>query len=693
MADDVNAPRPLSTSANIQPAPATETTANGTSSPAAAPPSPRFSWADSAKGALRSTRDVVVGAAIGAVAGGLLNYVLLFLGLWTGDVRLLVGAGLLFGVFFSGTIVRVLHLAPRKEREAWAATPPTTPDGPVPGPVRETVEMLVSVVILVVLLKSFDAEAYVIPTGSMAETLLGDQKWVVCPSCGYRFPVDSSDQVDPMKAQHTWVSGCRCPNCLQHIRFTARNQDSGDLSGTAEIPDPEVGGGDRILAAKFMYDLFGAPPDRLDVVVFKYPGDGSFPPRGSFKDGVPINFIKRLVGLSCETIAIHGGDLYFLPADKGLRYPDDLKIAAETTQGMDPARRLWEARFLHKNDEEALKRFADHEFQIVRKPPETLLAMRRIVYDNDHPAKDLHAARWAGRDGDAAWKADDAHGFRLASADDKVHWLGYRHLLRDQEDKPQLITDFMGYNTPDPDHMPSGVNWVGDLILDCEVQPDQAQGELTLELSKGVDRFRARFDLAAGQCTLVRVHDAGTKDEKEEELDRKPTALKGGGKHAVRFADVDERLTVWVDDALPFGDGVSYQAPEKEGKTVEGATANDLQPASIGVKGTAAAVRGLRLWRDTYYTTALDGNPASPDWKDESPDDGPGVNPADPTTWGKLSRLPTRTLYVQPGHYLCMGDNSPRSSDGRFWGLVPDRLLLGKALAVFYPLDRLERIR
>ena len=111
------------------------------------------------------------------------------------------------------------------------------------------------------------------------------------------------------------------------------------------------------------------------------------------------------------------------------------------------------------------------------------------------------------------------------------------------------------------------------------------------------------------------------------------------------------------------------------------------------MKGTAAAVRGLRLWRDTYYTTALDGNPANPDWRDELPDDGPGVNFADPTTWGKLSRLPTRTMYVQPGNYLCLGDNSPRSSDGRFWGLVPDRLLLGKALAVFYPLDRLERIR
>ena len=43
------------------------------------------------------------------------------------------------------------------------------------------------------------------------------------------------------------------------------------------------------------------------------------------------------------------------------------------------------------------------------------------------------------------------------------------------------------------------------------------------------------------------------------------------------------------------------------------------------------------------------------------------------------------TLYVQPGHYLCLGDNSPHSSDGRAWGLVPERLMLGRALVVYYP--------
>ena len=54
---------------------------------------------------------------------------------------------------------------------------------------REIVETVVFVIVLVLLLKTFVAEAFVIPTGSMAETLLGYQRWVTCSKCGhlYRF--------------------------------------------------------------------------------------------------------------------------------------------------------------------------------------------------------------------------------------------------------------------------------------------------------------------------------------------------------------------------------------------------------------------------------------------------------------------------------------------------------------------------
>src|SRR6188768_623757 len=54
---------------------------------------------------------------------------------------------------------------------------------------REIVETIVFVVALVLMLKLFVVEAFVIPTGSMAETLLGYNKVVTCPDCGLEFPV------------------------------------------------------------------------------------------------------------------------------------------------------------------------------------------------------------------------------------------------------------------------------------------------------------------------------------------------------------------------------------------------------------------------------------------------------------------------------------------------------------------------
>src|SRR6185437_6555037 len=170
------------------------------------------------------------------------------------------------------------------------------------------------------------------------------------------------------------------------------------------------------------------------------------------------------------------------------------------------------------------------------------------------------------------------------------------HLSREDDGKPALITDIMGYNTYQGGlHFTPllGNNWVGDLILECEATIDNPQGEFTLELCRGVDRFRARWDLASGTCTLLRVTQEG-----EQKLDSKPTAMSKKGDYRLRFANVDQRLVVWVNGDLPFESGVPYLPPTNIGPVAK----NDLEPASIGAKGTTVAVHKLKLFRDTYYT-------------------------------------------------------------------------------------------
>src|SRR5262249_44155387 len=163
--------------------------------------------------------------------------------------------------------------------------------------------------------------------------------------------------------------------------------------------------------------------------------------------------------------------------------------------------------------------------------------------DNDFndTKRETYPVRWTP---DKGWTGatERPKSFAFAGTTDAPEWLRYRHLPLRSSDKPELITDVMGYNSSES--FASGGNWVGDLMLEPEVQIDKAQGELRLELSRGMDRFQARFTLQTGDCTLVRLswdkpptsasERAGVK---ETELGKKPTAMKQPGKYHVRLAN------------------------------------------------------------------------------------------------------------------------------------------------------------
>lgn len=158
-----------------------------------------------------------------------------------------------------------------------------------------------------------------------------------------------------------------------------------------------------------------------------------------------------------------------------------------------------------------------------------------------------------------------------------------------------------------------------------------------------------------------------------------------------------------MDRDLPFGKGVDYdpidvpkagefkglsdQAFAEEMAKRRGPTKNDLEPISIGVKGTTLEVSGLRVWRDTYYSRSV--------WMAGTLHEEDG--PSDPTEADtdnlSFKQMSPKFYYIQPGHYMCLGDNSTMSADSRMWGLVPDRLMLGRAHMVYFPFDRAGPIK
>src|SRR5438034_7036235 len=176
----------------------------------------------------------------------------------------------------------------------------TSTDG---SSVKETLESILVAFILAFIFRAFVVEAFVIPTGSMAPTLLGAHMRFRCPDCGWRFDVNYSfsgpgdDLVIPSEAKDAYR--VFCPNCGYKLPQTdpANAQNS--------TYQPSVHYGDRILVLKYLYLL--QPPQRWDVVVFKSPAADD--PHSEVPD-YKQNYIKRLIGRPGESIMILDGDIY-----------------------------------------------------------------------------------------------------------------------------------------------------------------------------------------------------------------------------------------------------------------------------------------------------------------------------------------------------------------------------------------------
>lgn len=603
---------------------------------------------------------------------------------------------------------------------------------------RDGIEAIVIAFILAFLFRTFEAEAFVIPTGSMAPGLMGQHHDLYCDQCGYRYQVNTSEnddraaseyygamsqmqdersqalssgnvarakslEIDMARAQEIYanrrtVEGT-CPVCRYTMNFANRKEGK-----------YQAFSGDRLIVTKFPYE-FGEPK-RFDVAVFKYPL------------GPSENYIKRIVGLPNEDIRIFHGDLFTRPAgSKGA-------------------------------------------MAIARKPNDKLLSIAQVVHDNDFvvdpdgaPDALLAAgwpARWQGGEwgdfgaglkfepGPQGWKSEESgRAFTFSPQDSGTNqdtWLRYQHIVPSTEvwntfertkqlpseaqvpRRPELITDFCAYNTnldandvsgrsrlaDDKRAVGLGLHWVGDLMLECELDVKQIDGDaaaVTLELVEGsvVDasgervpcRFQCRIDLKSGEATLsvIGVPD-GTWDAKPRVA---KTSVRGPGNYELRFSNFDDELRLWVDGSLvTFDEPTSYQFQTADPRDRNNRpTEADLAPVGIQVTGATATVDHLRVKRDIYYiaTRGTTGNVL----EDYEENELLVVNPSektqretmsDPRYWGQFDKLQEVEFTTGPDDFLPLGDNSPHSADGRLWGadpFVPRRLLIGEAMFIYWP--------
>jgi signal peptidase I len=153
--------------------------------------------------------------------------------------------------------------------------------------VANTFEWVITALILALTFRAFVLEAFQIPTGSMADTLMGDHFRICCTQCGYSyeynfFPfLQKRYKAVTASGLYQLMPSPRCPSCGYY-----ENSDT-------LVPKSN---GDRILVLKCIYQF--AEPKRWDVIVFKNPTEPK------------INYIKRLIAKPGETVEIIDGDIY-----------------------------------------------------------------------------------------------------------------------------------------------------------------------------------------------------------------------------------------------------------------------------------------------------------------------------------------------------------------------------------------------
>ncbi len=104
----------------------------------------------------------------------------------------------------------------------------------------------------------------------------------------------------------------------------------------------------------------------------------------------------------------------------------------------------------------------------------------------------------------------------------------------------------------------------------------------------------------------------------------------------------------------------------------------DLVKRVIGLPGETISSKGCRIY--------IDGKPLSEPWLPNTPASCSTALPDDPH---EQFNLPG-PVKIPAGEYYVMGDNRTDSEDSRFFGPIPKSLIVGRAVAVVWPLSHIK---
>lgn len=540
---------------------------------------------------------------------------------------------------------------------------------------KETIISIVIAFTMAFVFRGFVIEAFVIPTGSMAPTLMGAHMQFRGTSTGVEWPVGGAQGAQ---------GGDGIVYADPQRQISVQDPISGQV---LPAEDRRLFSGDRILVLKYLYAI--QEPHRFDVIVFKNPTDPQ------------QNYIKRLIGLPGEQIALADGDVFVRTiADGALPVGDTPEDRAA----------LW----------------AQGGWTIARKDTITQRAVWQRVYDSEFAPLADGLAGVGGTVGpwrpaqQASWKMSPREYQYAGSAETQLVF--DQSARRTAEDAVpnyrQLnwrITDTYPYN--EASGWPLVFN-VSDVRVRCGFRPEGAARSIGMLLTTRGHEFRAVVGAKGDQAEIAwkrPIGGAGVKGDWETLAKASMERLVPGREYNVEFWHVDQRVQVWLDGKMlvqaeydwspaqrleyvtgrPMAKVLANQSitgpnvlarPELYGqcdvRLVFGAADGQQSGASAGGGFT---LHRVGLDRDLFYQPASKGR-------------GNGI--------AALATNPFQPLILGPDQFFACGDNSPASLDGRLWedvdpwveeqypsaapgsprtGVIPRDLLLGRAFFVYWP--------
>lgn len=539
------------------------------------------------------------------------------------------------------------------DAEAAACVPAAPPAKTTDETIKETFESIIIAFALAFIFRAFIVEAFVIPTGSMAPTLLGQHLRFTCEQCGFDYDTDASDRTEVGDGTITTT----CPMC-----FWPNHAPPGTLAGS----------GDRILVQKYAYSF--TEPRRWDVVVFKNPRYRIS--SGSSAPGPRQNYIKRLVGLPGEQVAILEGNLY----------------VARDGEPFEIARKV---------DAQANPRWRDIQ-NTVWQP---IYHSQYIPLDGGDGGRERRGRPWAcpwvpdaGR-----WDTEDRRGYTLLEPDDQG-----RGRLRFRFEPPDAGRFGHGtaatrypYNQTS-DTFPS--SRYAQRINNPRLTPWDAIEDIRLAVNARLPDAEAAIRLTttarrAGEPEplAAQITATGTAELRwGGDLIAGPIDIHGikpGRTTRIELWHVDQAVLLWVGGKLV----VDYRLDLSWDQVIRRPPIARVPDVAIEVTGASATLYQVHLDRDLFYGARDQHSGAA---------HGGFVR-------GGPERIASGTpMDLAENEFFVIGDNGPISDDARFWGQltgqqpdiypwvealmfaddgrdhtgrVPRRLLVGRAFFVYYP--------